>query len=72
MPYVSSFERLAKEEARVEALQKTVLRQGQHRFGEPAEEVVTAVTAISDVDRLERLTVQLLDVGTWRELLDTR
>ena len=31
----------------------------------------TDMTAIADVNRLERLTDRLLDVTTWQELLDT-
>ncbi len=58
-------------EGRVEALQKTVLRLARRRFGEPDVQTVTSVTTIHDVDRLERLTDQLLNVSSWQELLDT-
>ena len=75
MPYLSSIERLAKEEGReegrAEALQKTVLRLGGRRFGQPNNEITAAVAAITDVDRLERLTEQLLQASNWQELLET-
>ena len=71
MPYLSSIERLAKEEGRAEALQKTVLRLGGRRFGEPGKEIAVDVAAITDVDRLERLTEQLLQASNWEELLET-
>ena len=75
MPYLSSFERLAKEEGRAEAqaeaLQKTVLRLGKLRIGKPSKQIVSAVGAITDVDRLERLTEKILQATTWQELLDT-
>ncbi len=58
-------------EGRVEALQKTVLRQGRRRFSEPGEQIIASVTAIKDMDRLERLTDRLLDVNSWQELLET-
>ena len=79
MPFLSSFEHQAKEEGRAEGrveaqaetLQKTVLRQGKLRIGKPSKQVVVAVEAITDVDRLERLTEKILQATTWQELLDT-
>lgn len=57
------------DEGRVEALQKTILRQGRELFGPPDEGTTAALTAIDDLDRLELLSVQLLGVKTWQELL---
>ena len=57
------------EEGRVEALQKTILRQGRKLFGPPDEGTTAAVTAIDDVQRLEFLSERLLDVENWHELL---
>ena len=50
---------------------KTVLRLGGRRFGQPSNEMAAAVAEITDVDRLERLTEQLLQAGSWQELLET-
>jgi predicted transposase YdaD len=53
------------------ALQKTLLRQGRHQFGPPSEAIQNAITAITDLERLERMTERLLVVSTWQELLET-
>jgi len=59
-------------EGRTEALQKTLLRQGRQRFHSPPSEAVqAAIQAITDEDRLERMTDRLLIVSSWKELLDT-
>lgn len=55
----------------VKALQKTVLRLCRQRFGEPSAEIAAAVTAVTDLERLERMTDRLLQGGSWQELLDT-
>jgi hypothetical protein len=57
------------DEGRVEALQKTILRQGRKLFGAADEGTTAAVTAIDDVQRLEFLSDRLLDVKSWRDLL---
>ena len=57
-------------EGTVEALQNTVLRQGQRRFGEPTEQATAVVKGITDQVQLERLTDRLLEVGSWQELLE--
>ena len=75
MPYLSSIERLAMEEGlakgEANALQKTVLRLGKPRIGKPSKQVVRAIEAITDRERLERLTEKVLQAATWQELLDT-
>ena len=87
MPYLSSFERQAmeeglakglakgreegREEGQAEALQKTVLRLGKLRIGKPSKQTVRALEAITDIDRLERLTERILQAASWQELLDT-
>jgi hypothetical protein len=55
----------------VEALQSTLLRLGRQRFGEPSETFTATLTALTDVDRLEKLTERLLQAASWQELLDT-
>jgi hypothetical protein len=57
------------DEGRVEALQKTILRQGRKLFGPADEGTTAAVTMIDDVQRLEFLSDRLLDVKSWRDLL---
>ena len=60
-----------REECRAEALQKTLLRQGRHRFGNPPDAVQAAIHEQTNIERLERMTERLLVVSTWQELLDT-
>jgi hypothetical protein len=57
-------------EGEVKALQRTLLRLGRQRFGEPGAAVTATVEAIHDRERLERLTDGLLQVSTWQELFD--
>jgi predicted transposase YdaD len=56
---------------RAEEARKLLLRQGHRRFGPPSAVQEAALVAITDLDRLERLSDRLLDVGSWQELLDT-
>ena len=46
-------------EGRVEALQKMLLRQGRHRFGSASKAVQAEIAAITNVERLERMTEAL-------------
>jgi hypothetical protein len=50
---------------------KTLLRLGEQRFGAPEEAIRTQLSAINDLDRLDRLSDQLLRVHSWQELLGT-
>jgi hypothetical protein len=56
---------------KLEALQEMVLLQGQQRFGRPSQRAKNAVRAITDIPRLERLAIRILDATNWRDLLDT-
>ena len=59
-------------EGRIEALKQTLLRQGRQQFRTPPNEnVQTAVQAIDDEGRLERMTERLLSVSSWQQLLET-
>lgn len=49
---------------------RMLLRQGEHRFGSPPASVVAAIESISDIDRLEQLSLKLLTATGWDELLD--
>jgi hypothetical protein len=48
-----------------------LLRQGKKRLGPADEVVVTALKAIKDLDRLNRLADAVLTVASWQELLAT-
>jgi hypothetical protein len=48
---------------------KILLLQGQSRFGEPSPEVVARLEAVTDLNRLEELSVRLLQATSWQELL---
>jgi hypothetical protein len=48
-----------------------LLAQGRKRFGEPAPEIVLDLNKIADLERLERMTLRILEVSSWTELLDT-
>jgi hypothetical protein len=56
---------------RIDTLQRMLLRQGRQRLGEPSETITATLTALTDVERLEKLTERLLQVASWQELLDT-
>jgi hypothetical protein len=62
---------LYEEKGRVEASHRLLLRQGRKRFGEPVEAAETALRAIRDLDRLERLADAVLTAQSWQELLAT-
>jgi hypothetical protein len=59
------------EEGEVRRCVKTVLRQGSKRFGVPGAEIESEVSAIKDLDRLERLLDAILTAKSWQELLAT-
>jgi hypothetical protein len=58
----------AKGEAKGE--RRTLLLVGKKRFGPPPPEVVAALEAINDPERLDQLSLRLLDVTSWQELLN--
>jgi hypothetical protein len=59
------------DEGEVRGLRRTLLRLGRLRFGEPDQATQTAVAAISDLERLGRLSERLLYARSWQELLQT-
>ena len=67
MPYVTSIERLSKEEGRQEGVQMLTLRQLSHRFGELAPEIEQQIKALS-IEQLEDLGEALLDFSDVQEL----
>ena len=56
-------------EGTIEGEHKVLLRQGTKRFGPPSPEMAASLKAITDTERLERLSERILDVGNWDELL---
>ncbi len=59
------------EQGEAKALHKMLLLLGRERFGEADVNVRLAVESITDLERLERMSVRLLRVSTWQELLQT-
>ena len=48
---------------------RLLLRLAERRFGTPSASVVATVEAITDIDRLEQLSLELLTASGWNELL---
>jgi hypothetical protein len=67
----SSAYELIMEEGALKTAHRLLLLLGQRRFGSPGDETVSALKAIKDLDRLERLTVAVLNASSWQELLTT-
>ena len=60
-----------KVEGKAEGARQTLLRVGRRRFGSPTAAEEETLNAINDMERLDRMGEQVLDVGTWQELLST-
>lgn len=58
-------------EGRVLQARKLILRFFAKRCGPPPEWAIPYVEAISDLDRLERISERLLDAHGWADLLNT-
>jgi hypothetical protein len=59
-----------KAEGKTEEARKLLLLLGRSRFGDPPAEALAAVEALTDVEKLEELSVRLLQAGSWQALLD--
>jgi predicted transposase YdaD len=59
------------EEGQAAGIQKVLLRQGRKRLGAADTATQEATRAVTDVDRLERISERLLDASTWQEVLAT-
>jgi len=59
------------EQGEVRAIRRVLLRQGRKRFNEPDAATKATLETITDVARLERMCVRLLEVSTWQDLLVT-
>jgi hypothetical protein len=58
-----------KAEGLLEEARRILLLMGRSRFGEPSAQELAAVQALTDVRKLERLSVRLLQASSWQELL---
>jgi predicted transposase YdaD len=56
-------------QGQVQGVQKTLLLLGRARFGEPNDATRKRLLAIKNVARLERLSMRVLEVRSWKELL---
>ncbi|MEI7688036.1 MAG: hypothetical protein WCL32_23765 [Planctomycetota bacterium] len=61
----------AVEEGELKRSHRLLLRLGRKRFGNPDGTTEAALTAIIDLDRLERLADAILTASSWQELLAT-
>jgi hypothetical protein len=55
---------------RIEGIKEALLVMGREQFGPPSAQVKAALNAITDLDRLKQLSVRLLKVNSWQNLLD--
>lgn len=63
--------REGEQKGRAEGEKRFLLLVGHDKLGPPSAEEETAIQAIADIDRLERLGKKMLVVSTWQELLAT-
>jgi hypothetical protein len=59
------------DEGRLDEAKKILLRLGRQSFGVPSEAIKASLEAISDLERLERMSDRVLTAASWSELLDT-
>jgi hypothetical protein len=59
-------------EGRVQEARKILLRQGRKKLKKPSPEVEAALQAITDLERLERMSDRLLTASSWEILLKTK
>jgi len=67
MRYVTSIERLAKEEGMVETLQENVIKILKTRFGEVPESVVEVINGIEAQSLLQTLFTNAITIGSIEE-----
>ena len=51
-------------EGQTKEARRILLLQGRRRFGEPTAEVVAALDSLADVEKLEQLSMRLLEVSS--------
>ncbi len=57
------------DEGREEEVKKLIRLVGEKRFGDPDESVLSRITGITDLERLEQIMLRLHEVTNWQELL---
>lgn len=55
----------------IKQTQKILLKQGAKRFGAPTSMQESSLRSIEDLDRLERMTLAVLNAKDWEDLLST-
>ena len=65
------YEEKGRQEGRLEESHRLLLRQGSKRFGAAEATAETALRAIDDLDRLERMADAVLTAASWQEFLAT-
>ena len=60
-----------RQQGQIQQAHRTLLRQGRNRFGSPDVATEAALKAITDLDRLDRLSEAMLTVNSWQDLLGT-
>src|SRR5579872_819796 len=58
-----------RQQGQIQQAHRTLLRQGRNRFGSPDVATEAALKAITDLDRLDRLSEAMLTVNSWQDLL---
>jgi len=58
-------------EAKLQERHKMILELGKRRFGPAKPKMVKTLNAITDLDRLERMVLRILDASAWDDLLGT-
>lgn len=64
MPYITSFEQMAKEEGRAEGLRDGIASVVRLKFGDAGQVLMGDVMKIDDVERLKRLMVSIETAAT--------
>ena len=72
MPYITSIERIAKQEGRQEGLREGLLRGIEIalklKFEAEAEDLFSEIAQIEDVETLKAIQTQMLTIESWEEL----
>jgi hypothetical protein len=59
------------EEGQIRSSHRILLRQGRNLFGPPEAAVERELKSIRDLERLDRITLEILTAKSWSELLAT-
>ncbi len=60
---------MGKAEGKAEEARRLLLLLGRDAFGEPSGAVQAAIRAVTDVQRLEQLAIQVKNAASWDELM---